>query len=185
MYTHPTPRHSERSPCSEVRFLIARFLCDESLLPFSLDHELSSRAEVCAFCRPQSRDRGNPQASYARRADLSSWSFRAQSAERGIPLASRPPSKLVISSGGLRLLQTASVIPSEGLRLLQTVVEGSRQPASFKRFSASGAPQVSPARKGWETSHIEPERRRRGTSSARILWLTHARQSSEFSLYTK
>src|SRR5208337_2884592 len=51
---------------------------EESLLRFAPHQDLSSRAEVCAFCRPQSRDRGNPQAACAQRADLPSLSSRPE-----------------------------------------------------------------------------------------------------------
>src|SRR5208283_279246 len=82
------------------------------------------------------------------------------------PFCLSRPSKLVIPSGGLRLLQTAARCPRPAFR---TGIEGSWQPASFTRSGASRAPQVSPARKGWETPHQKREHRRCGTRPPRIL----------------
>jgi hypothetical protein len=84
-------------------------------------------------------------------------SFRAKSAQRvfcapcaspgrGIPLASCAASRLW-SHGGF-----------------------AASPAS-RRSSASGAPQVSPAREGWETSRQNRERRRCGTPFTQMLSL--------------
>jgi hypothetical protein len=48
----PVHRHSERSLRSEVRFCIARLLCDESLFdPPHAENSLSSRPERPRFCR--------------------------------------------------------------------------------------------------------------------------------------
>lgn len=148
----------------------------------------SRGAEVRAFCRPQSRDRGNPQASNGGRlgpffvtpTEVAGFFFGAALWRAG-------------HSAGLLRSASKNVIPSEGLRFLQTVVEGSRQSTSFTSSTsrlvilsrvlclhqrhialapAARHKLAQPVRVG-NLCIKNRERRRRGTPSTQILLLSH------------